>query len=82
MKKCVIVPSGYHRYVVTVRYDEGVLTVLCYAPTSSDALDTVVTNINTPTSLNLVFKFKTTPNISLLPSLESIYISEIINRDT
>ena len=42
MKKCVIVPSGYHRYVVTVRYDEGVLTVLCYAPTSSDALDTVV----------------------------------------
>lgn len=42
MKKCIIVPSGYRRYVVTVRYDEGVLSVLCYAPTSSDALDAVV----------------------------------------
>lgn len=41
MKRCVIVPNVYNRYVVTVRYVEGVLSVLCYAPTSSDALDAV-----------------------------------------
>ena len=42
----------------------------------------IIRNINAPTSFNLIFKFKTTPNVSLLPTLKSINISKIINRNT